>query len=395
MRSTDLSRRVGRFRWGAYGGFALIPLALGWQEPWPNAQVMLALVLLGLPSAYGALETRFEGVERFENLLTPTLAAAAGLPLLPGLAMLAALLAGTLARGGSRALLPALTCLACGWFAGRGAGIAPIAAPSVTADVLAIVFLMGLSAPLVALGYEGTLAQYRHRQHLQQASSRLIRQGALLAQFLPPDLDRRLAVGAAEVAPARRWLTVAAVDLADFAALVERLDAEDLLVVLDDLYGWLADLCASHAGALHKFVGDGAIICFGTATPVSRRRAAAQCCAMLEALPAGMQALNAAWRDVGIDVDLCVRAGAASGYCAVGAIGRGERRDYTVIGSAVNLACRLQSCAPLGRAVVDGATADLLDVAARERVDVRGFAEPVRVHALNPAGAVDAQQAPH
>ncbi len=385
MATADLLRRIARFRWGAYAGFALIPLTLAWYTAWQTGPLVLAAALLTLPLIYGSLERRIAGVERLENLLTPLLAAAAGLPLLPGLTLLAALFAGTLARCGLNALLPGLLCLGCGWFAGRGLALSPVLDARLEADVLAVLFLIAFSAPLAALGYEETLRQYRRRKRVQTESHQLARHTALLEQFLPPDLDRRLHAldgSAHDIVPQRRWLTVAAVDLADFTTLLERLAPEDVLTVLDDLYAYLATLCRRHGGALHKFVGDGAIACFGALDPVERRAAAAQCCAMLDELPSGMAELNATWRTAGIPVTLTVRAGAASGYCAIGAIGRGQRRDFTVIGSAVNLAHRLQAVAPLGRAVVDGATADLLDVAARERVVVRGFATPVRIHAL-------------
>jgi class 3 adenylate cyclase len=387
MVSRELARRVRVFRCGAYAGFAAIPVVLASGVEWAAPLVLLTVALLALPVLYEVLERRLAGVERLENLLTPLLVAAAGLPLVPGLTMLAALLAGTLARCGRTALLPALVCLGCGWFAGVGLGVAPAIGSTVVADVMAVLLLIGVALPLAALGHQETLRQYRRRQRLQIESQTW----QLLAQFLPPDLDAQLADG--DHAPQRRWLTVGAMDLVDFAALVERLPAEDLLIVLDDLYATLAELAAAHGGALHKFLGDGALLCFGTRTTVTRRAGAAQAAGMLTALAAAIADLNAGWRATGIGVELACRAAAASGFCTFGAIGRGPRRDFTVIGSPVNLACRLQALAPVGGVVVDGATADLLGMPAPERVSVRGFTRPVRVRSLRNAAAVDADQA--
>jgi class 3 adenylate cyclase len=94
--------------------------------------------------------------------------------------------------------------------------------------------------------------------------------------------------------------------------------------------------------------------------------------------------LNAAWRADGVPAALHVRAGVASGFCTLGALGRGERFDFTLVGLPVNLASRLQSLAPRGRAVVDGATAALVDEPLGEATPtpVKGFGRPVCIHVV-------------
>ncbi|NJN50673.1 MAG: hypothetical protein HC809_01660 [Gammaproteobacteria bacterium] len=123
MAGSDLSHRVGVFRWAAYSAFAPIPLLLSWRNDWHLLQFGLFLTLIGLPILYGALERRVELVDRWENLVTPLLAAGAGLPLVPGLVLLAALLAGTWRDGACERACPHC----CAWVAdGSPGGVWPV-----------------------------------------------------------------------------------------------------------------------------------------------------------------------------------------------------------------------------------------------------------------------------
>ena len=58
--------------------------------------------------------------------------------------------------------------------------------------------------------------------------------------------------------------------------------------------------------------------------------------------------LDKSWREHhGIAEGLKVRIGISTGYCTVGNFGSVQRVDYTVLGSTVNLASRLESiCKP-------------------------------------------------
>ena len=54
------------------------------------------------------------------------------------------------------------------------------------------------------------------------------------------------------------------------------------------------------------------------------------------------------------------QAATGTGYCTVGNFGSEQRLDYTVLGSPVNLAARLQALAPADTVLVDETTCNLI-----------------------------------
>jgi adenylate cyclase len=81
-----------------------------------------------------------------------------------------------------------------------------------------------------------------------------------------------------------------------------------------------------------------------------------------------------------------VRMGINTGYCDVGNFGSDLRMDYTIIGSEVNLAARLEQAAEPGGILISKETYALVrdEIAADEcpPVVAKGFADPIEAYSV-------------
>jgi len=139
----------------------------------------------------------------------------------------------------------------------------------------------------------------------------------------------------------RRRVSVVFVDLMGFSTLTHDLDPEDLRDLADHVLTSVAAVIEDYDGYVDAFRGDGLIAVFGAphSHPDDPYRA-------IVAAEAGLQAIERVGRDRGLD--LRGRAGVTTGVVIAGAVGSGRIREYTVMGSVVNLASRLENAAGPG-----------------------------------------------
>ena len=140
----------------------------------------------------------------------------------------------------------------------------------------------------------------------------------------------------------RRRVSVVFVDIAAFSDLTRDQDPEDLRDLADEVLTVVAGVIEDYDGYVDAFRGDGLIALFGAPhshpdDPERAVRAAAASLRAIERVGAGR------------GTPLRGRAGVNTGVVIAGAIGSGRVRDYTVMGSAVNLAARLEAAALPGQ----------------------------------------------
>ena len=86
---------------------------------------------------------------------------------------------------------------------------------------------------------------------------------------------------------------------------------------------------------------------------------------MAIAMQRRLRDLQSEWRDSGMQRPFQMRIGVNTGYCTVGNFGSEDRMDYTIIGSPVNLAARLQSNGEPGGILLSHETYSLVKEASR------------------------------
>jgi adenylate cyclase len=163
----------------------------------------------------------------------------------------------------------------------------------------------------------------------------------------------------------RRDVAVMFCDLAGFAALSERVEAEQLVRFLNAFFSLIAREIAVTEGIIDKYIGDAVMAywCppFVPQGEVALRSAdAALLC--LSRLPVFTAASRETFGDGAQAYDPRIRIGIASGQGITGSIGADERRNYTVVGDTVNLASRIEAATRVYRTanLVCGRTAEAI-----------------------------------
>jgi class 3 adenylate cyclase/tetratricopeptide (TPR) repeat protein len=164
--------------------------------------------------------------------------------------------------------------------------------------------------------------------------------------------------GAAAAAPApeeRRLVTALFADLSGFTSLAERLDAEQLLEVIDPIIAGLSSIVGRYEGHVEKYAGDALLALFGA--PVAHDddpdRALRAALDMHDELDRICARLPPHGRSLSLHV------GVASGHAIARMLGGRARTDYGVLGDAVILAQRLEAAAPAGETYVGETTVQL------------------------------------
>ncbi len=144
-------------------------------------------------------------------------------------------------------------------------------------------------------------------------------------------------------------ITVLFSDVVGFTSLSEQLPPSQVANLLNDYFTIMSDVIFKYDGTLDKFIGDAVMAVFGAPFPLPdhAERAVQVALEMAEEL----RAFNASRKDA---VKLEIRTGINSGRCVVGNLGSTTRVDFTVLGSPVNVASRIEQYVAAPGTVVIG-----------------------------------------
>jgi len=190
----------------------------------------------------------------------------------------------------------------------------------------------------------------------------------------------------------RRELTIFFCDIRDFTLMSEKLDPEELAVVLHNFFNPMSRIIVKHGGTIDKFMGDAIMALFGAPLeyPDHAHRACETALEMLETL----KVLDQQWVGEGRP-SLKIGVGINTGAVAVGNMGSDTLFDYTAIGDNVNLASRLEGLNKYYKTeiIVSSFTAQALDqgfiLRELDLVRVRGKERPIAIYELLGAGPPD------
>ncbi len=152
--------------------------------------------------------------------------------------------------------------------------------------------------------------------------------------------ERAMGEGALRPGGERRDVAVLFSDLRDFTAYADRLPPERLVREVNDYLDRMVEVIRAEGGVVDKYIGDAIMVVFGIpeARPDDAARAARTAAAMQRAL----EAHNLERTREGLP-PLRQGIGVHYGPAIAGNIGSADRLQYTVMGSVVNVASRLEN----------------------------------------------------
>lgn len=177
----------------------------------------------------------------------------------------------------------------------------------------------------------------------------------------------------------RRRITVLFADIRSFTDFAETREPEEVFAALNSLFErWVATVEKS-GGSVDKFTGDGLMAVFNSPRRLKDHENRAVACA-LEMIRDAREAGGPFEAGIGVN----------TGDAMVGSVGSSTRSEFTAIGSAVNLAARLEKRAAAGQVLLGPETA----ASVREKTEsafvslmvIKGYREAIPVfEAVSPS----------
>ncbi|MDX2231221.1 MAG: adenylate/guanylate cyclase domain-containing protein [Leptolyngbyaceae cyanobacterium bins.349] len=185
----------------------------------------------------------------------------------------------------------------------------------------------------------------------------------------------------------RRKVTILVSDLRGFSAFSERLPPEQVVTLLNLYLGAMADVIDHYKGTINEFVGDGIFVLFGA--PIARPDDAQRAIACAVAMQLAMQSVNEQNQQLDLPA-IEMGIGINTGEVVVGNVGSQKRAKYTVIGSHVNLAARIESYTVGGQILISENVLQDADydvqVDGQLQVEPKGIREPLTLYEVGGIG---------
>jgi adenylate cyclase len=230
------------------------------------------------------------------------------------------------------------------------------------------------SARLVARGAN----EARNAEQVRQ------RLGAYVSTEL---LDIVLAEGSEDLGGKRQTVVILFSDLRGFTKYSEGRDPEALVDELNRYFEAMLEPIQNHGGVVDKFMGDAIMAVWGV--PEGRPDDAIRALQAAQGMGTALEKHNKTRVEAGLS-PLAQGIGLHLGEVVAGNIGTRKRRQYTVVGDAVNIASRLEAMTKehrvpvlVSQSVIDAAGRPSDGVEHRGTVTVRGRTAPVGIFSLS------------
>lgn len=186
-----------------------------------------------------------------------------------------------------------------------------------------------------------------------------------------------------EIAGERRRVTVMMADVRGFTSLTEQLGPRDIVAILNSYFGTMSEVIGQHGGTVDELIGDGILALFGAFESQGNDSEQGVACAV--AMQRSLRSVNESnhRRDLpSIEMGI----GISTGDVVVGNVGSERRSKFTAIGSAVNLAARIEGFAKGGEILISPATyedvSELVETDMVRELQPKGFAGSISARSV-------------
>ena len=207
----------------------------------------------------------------------------------------------------------------------------------------------------------------------------------LLDIYASPELVEKILNNEIPMEGEKREITIMFVDIRDFTSLCERIEPKILVQVLSGFFNTSEEIIVKYKGFIDKFVGDEIMVLFGAPLPLVNHREQAVMCAieLHDAIANYSQRLGRQQYDCTIEVGI----GINSGEVVIGNTGSENRKNFTALGDAVNVASRIEKLTRgLNKNVLMGESVYLEDLSDLTEgpisVRIKGKTNDVKVYPL-------------
>ncbi|MGE5656897.1 MAG: GAF domain-containing protein [Actinomycetota bacterium] len=208
----------------------------------------------------------------------------------------------------------------------------------------------------------------------------------LMYRYMTPEVaEALLASGDTGLGGKRKQVSVLFSDIRSYTTLTEKLQAEEVVAMLNDYFERMVDAVFQYGGTLDKYIGDALMAVFGSPAPLEDHA----WCAMQTAVEMRDRLIifNAERISNGL-MAISIGMGIHSDEVVSGNIGSSKRMELTSIGDGVNLASRLEGTSKqYGTDLVISENtykdyADRVYVRELDFITVKGKTEPVTIYEL-------------
>ncbi|MFT5467387.1 MAG: adenylate cyclase [Verrucomicrobiales bacterium] len=173
-------------------------------------------------------------------------------------------------------------------------------------------------------------------------------------------------------------------DIRGFTMITETMEPSKLVDQLNEYFTVMVDCVHEHNGTLHKYIGDSVMAVWGDVIEGPEKDSVRQSVASALDMRTRLKTLNRRWKEEG-KLEFVTGMGINFGEVLVGHIGAPDRREFSVIGDAVNSASRIEGLTKEFKAelLVGESAEQLLDDSFLRRpigvIVVQGKTRPIRV----------------